>query len=228
MPRPTATRRSVLVTASALLAGCSGDGGGYGSGDGDASGGGDGSQDAGDDDGDEDAASGDDGGDGDGDDNPATGDVEQVGDLELTSPAFENGGEISERYGGDAEDVNPPLSVANAPADAESLALAMDDPDAVEPAGQVWDHWIVWNVAPDRTEIPEDWSPSDAEEGTNDSGVVGYSGPAPPDGAHRYRFKLFALDTTLDLPADTGVEALGEAMAGHVLARTQLEGTYAA
>ncbi|WP_440990787.1 YbhB/YbcL family Raf kinase inhibitor-like protein [Haloarchaeobius baliensis] len=146
--------------------------------------------------------------------------------LELTSPAFDDGEQIPRKYGYRAENVNPPLSIAGVPDEAASLALVMDDPDAVEPAGKVWDHWVVWNVPPDRREIPEDWTPSDAMEGTNDYGEVGYGGPNPPDREHRYRFKLFALDSTLQLEPDTDADTLGEAMAGHIVGRTQLEGTY--
>ncbi|MEF8813204.1 MAG: YbhB/YbcL family Raf kinase inhibitor-like protein [Halovenus sp.] len=160
--------------------------------------------------------------------NPATGDIDQLGDLTLTSPAFGDGERIPDKYGLEAENVNPPLQIEDVPDGADSLALVVDDPDAVEPAGMVWDHWIVWNVPPETTAIPEDWDPENAAEGTNDYGTVGYGGPNPPDREHRYRFKLFALDTTLELPAETDVEALGSAMDGHVLAQTQLDGTYPA
>jgi len=159
--------------------------------------------------------------------NPATGDVEQ-GELRLTSPAFDDGEQNPTKYGYTEGNVNPPLKIENVPENAASLALVVDDPDAVEPAGKVWDHWVVWNIPPSRTEIPEGWEPTEAMEGTNDYDEVGYGGPNPPDEEHRYRFKLFALETTLDLPVETDSEALGEAIAGHVLARTQLDGTYPA
>ena len=149
-----------------------------------------------------------------------------MGDLTLTSPAFDDGERIPEKYGYEAENVNPPLETENVPDGVESLALIVDDPDAVEPAGKVWDHWVVWNIPPEMTTIPEDWSPSDATEGTNDYGTVGYGGPNPPDREHRYRFKLSALDTTLDLPSETDAEALESAMDAHVLEQTQLDGTY--
>jgi Raf kinase inhibitor-like YbhB/YbcL family protein len=158
--------------------------------------------------------------------NPARGEVTKMGGLSLSSSAFDDGEQIPDRYGYTAENVNPPLRVAGVPDGAASLALVMDDPDAVEPAGKVWDHWVVWNIPVTRTEIPENWTPDEAAEGTNDYGEVGYGGPNPPDREHRYRFKLFALDTTLDLPAETDADALGDAMAGHVLAQTQLDGTY--
>lgn len=150
-----------------------------------------------------------------------------MGDLELTSPAFADGESIPRKYGYTNQNVNPPLTIDGVPSDAASLALVVDDPDAMEPAGKVWDHWVVWNVPPDRTEIPEGWSPADAVEGTNDFGETGYDGPNPPDKEHTYRFKLSALDTTLDLQAGATKDDLGRAMEGHVLAQTQLEGTYA-
>ncbi|MFC4541556.1 YbhB/YbcL family Raf kinase inhibitor-like protein [Halosolutus amylolyticus] len=147
--------------------------------------------------------------------------------LSLTSPAFDDGDRIPEKYGYQHDDVNPPLLIDGVPDDAESLALVIDDPDAVEPAGKVWDHWVVWNVPPERTEIPEDWSPDDADEGTNDYGEPGYGGPNPPDREHTYVFTLYALDTTLDLGADTDADALESAIEGHVIDEATLEGTYA-
>jgi Raf kinase inhibitor-like YbhB/YbcL family protein len=202
---PGTTRRALVAGAAALVAGCVGDNGD----------GGDGAGDNGDD-----AATP--------DSNPATGEVTQMGDLTLTSPTFDDGEQIPDRYGYTVDNVNPPLEVKGVPEGAESMALLVDDPDAVEPAGTVWDHWVVWNIPPTRTTVPEGWEPSDAVEGTNDYGEVGYGGPNPPDREHRYRFKLFALETTFDLPAATDAEALGEAMDGHVLAQTQLDGTYPA
>lgn len=160
-------------------------------------------------------------------DNPAAGDVTQRGSLTLTSPAFDDGGPIPDEYGYDQRNLNPPLRIADVPADASSLTLIMDDPDAVEPAGKVWLHWLVWNIPPTTTAIPEGWEPDQATQGTNDFDETGYGGPAPPDSVHTYRFKLYAIDTTLDLSRSAGKRAVGEAMTGHILAQTQLEGTYA-
>lgn len=157
-----------------------------------------------------------------------TEETEQVGDLTLTSPAFDDGERMPERVGLDAENVNPPLEITNVPEAAESLALIVDDPDAVEPAGKVWVHWVVWNIPPGTGTIPEDWTPEEAREGTTDFDEVGYGGPSPPDREHRYRFKLFALDERLDLPPETDAEALADAMDGAVLEQTQLDGTYPA
>jgi len=160
-------------------------------------------------------------------DNPAMGDVTPTGGLELTSPAFADGGPIPREYGRHERDVNPPLRFAGVPADAASLALVMDDPDALEPAGRVWLHWLVWNVDPATTDVPTDWQPTGAVEGVNSFGERGYGGPAPPDRVHTYRFKGFALDRRLDLPPSAAEADVGSAMAGHVLAADQLEGTYA-
>jgi len=158
-------------------------------------------------------------------DTPAHGDADPTGELTLTSPAFENGEPIPERYSRDGRDVNPPLSIAGVPEATVSLALVVDDPDARAPAGKVWTHWLVWNLDPDRGSIPEDWDTA-AAEGINDFGEIGYGGPSPPDGEHTYRFKLYALDEELGLTPGATRGELGAAMEGTVLARTQLTGTF--
>jgi len=149
--------------------------------------------------------------------------------LTLSSPAFADGERIPEKYGYTAANVNPPLVVEGVPDGAESLALIVDDPDAVEPAGKVWDHWLVWNIDPGVGELPEGWNPGDAGavEGQNDYGEHGYGGPNPPDREHTYRFRLYALDTSLDLGRAATKDDLENAMAGHVLDRDLLEGAYA-
>jgi Raf kinase inhibitor-like YbhB/YbcL family protein len=160
-------------------------------------------------------------------DNPAVGDVQQRGDLRLMSEAFENSGPIPDRYSRDGENLNPPLSVANVPDGAATLALVVDDPDAVAVAGEVFLHWLVWNIPASTTDIPADWTPGEAVVGPNDFGNRRYDGPAPPDGEHTYRFKCFALDRALELPGMANKRDVGTAMDGHVLAQTQLTGTYA-
>jgi len=145
----------------------------------------------------------------------------------LTSPAFDDGAPIPEKDGYTEDNVNPPLSVTGVPEDAASLAIVMDDPDALEPAGKIWDHWLVWNVPADTGTIPEDYAAATATEGRNDFGETGYGGPNPPDGRHTYRFVAYALDTTLSLPPDATKEDLESAIEGHVLAEATLEGTYA-
>jgi Raf kinase inhibitor-like YbhB/YbcL family protein len=146
------------------------------------------------------------------------------GGLSLTSPAFDNGDPIPRQYGYEADNVNPPLHIEGVPDDAESLALVMDDPDA---PGGTWVHWLVWNVAPDRTEIPEDWTPSRPAEGANSWDEVGYGGPNPPDKRHTYRFEVYALESTLDLARGADRDELDAAVAGSVLASARLTGTYA-
>jgi len=150
-----------------------------------------------------------------------------VTDLTLSSPAFEDGGPIPEKHGYRERNVNPPLSISGVPGAAESLALILDDPDAREPAGKVWDHRIVWNIAPETSAIPEDWSPQTAIEGGNDYGETGYDGPNPPDREHTYRFLLYALDTTLDLSPTATKADLYDAAEGHVVEKAELHGSYA-
>jgi Raf kinase inhibitor-like YbhB/YbcL family protein len=149
-----------------------------------------------------------------------------MADLTLDSPAFDHGERIPVKYGYGADNVNPPLELRNVPEKAESLALVVDDLDAVKPAGRVWDHWIVWNIPPETPTIPEDWDPQEATEGTNDYGTVGYGGPNPPDREHRYRFRLLALEAELDLPPETDAEGLETAAGVHVLEEAHLGGTY--
>jgi Raf kinase inhibitor-like YbhB/YbcL family protein len=149
-------------------------------------------------------------------------------DLRLTSPAFDHGERIPEKYGYTAENTNPPLDVGGVPDEAVSLVLVVDDPDAKDPADKVWDHWVVWNVPAAQTHIPEDWSPDEAVEGQNDYGEVGWGGPNPPDREHTYRFVVYALDTTLDLPAGASKDDVYYAASGHTLAKGELTGTYPA
>ena len=109
------------------------------------------------------------------------------------------------------------------PRETKSLVLIVDDPDA--PMG-VWNHWLVWNIKPDTTIIKENSVPRGAVVGRNDAGTAKYVGPAPPSGTHRYFFRLYALDTKLDLPAGSTRGDLDQAMHSHILARTELLGRY--
>lgn len=145
----------------------------------------------------------------------------------LNSPAFHDGEAIPKKYSYRDRNVNPPLEIKGVPGVAESLALVMDDPDAVKPAGKVWDHWVVWNIDPDIGSIEEDSLPSGAVEGTTDYDEQKYGGPNPPDGLHRYRFRLFALDRKLDLPGSATKDDLEKAIEGHVIEKAELFGTYA-
>jgi Raf kinase inhibitor-like YbhB/YbcL family protein len=152
-----------------------------------------------------------------------------VTDLSLTSPAFDDGEPIPEEYGYAEDDVNPPLSVDGVPDSARSLLLVVDDPDARDPAGKIWDHWVLWNVDPTVGEIPEGWdvAATGAVEGENDFGETGWGGPNPPDREHTYRFLLYALDETLDVSPGADKDTVYSAAEGTVLAKARLEGTYA-
>ncbi|MFC4358026.1 YbhB/YbcL family Raf kinase inhibitor-like protein [Halobium salinum] len=147
--------------------------------------------------------------------------------MRLTSPAFADGEPIPDRYGYDFENVNPPLAVEEVPADATSLALVVDDPDARESAGKVWDHWVVWNVDPATGDIEAGETPDGAVVGQNSYGAAAYGGPKPPDREHTYRFRLYALDTELALDRGSTKAELQAAMADHVVAETELTGTFA-
>jgi len=150
--------------------------------------------------------------------------------MKLTSPAFAEGEPIPKKYAGDGENRSPPLKWTGAPLGDKSFALIADDPDAPT---KTWVHWVIWNVAADTQElgegVPTDARlPDGAKQGKNDAGGVGYGGPAPPAGkAHRYFFKLYALDATLDLKEGTATKAdLEQAMKGHIIGHGQLMGTY--
>jgi len=151
------------------------------------------------------------------------GDAPETGALKLTSPVFENNSPLPPRYTCDGENINPPLSIKNVPRKAKSLALLLDDQDA--PRGS-YVHWIVWNIDPETKDIKEDSVPADAVEGTNDFKKRNYGGPCPPTRAHRYVFKLYALDIRLNLEASSTKAALEKAMKGHILLQTQLLTSY--
>jgi len=146
--------------------------------------------------------------------------------LKLTSPAFSDGGEIPRECGYKHGNKVPPLKIDCAYTRIKSLALIMDDPDAMAAVGKVWVHWVVWNITPDQ-ETGDIITDITAVEGMTDFGEVGYGGPAPPDKRHTYIFKLYALDTKLDLPDKSTKADVEKAMEGHIIEQTQLTGTYA-
>jgi Raf kinase inhibitor-like YbhB/YbcL family protein len=150
-------------------------------------------------------------------------------DIRLTSTAFTEGGTIPRKHTCDGSDVSPPLAWDNVPGGTKSFALICDDPDA--PMG-TWVHWVLFNLPADTRSLPEAVPPdkelpNGARQGTNDFRKIGYGGPCPPPGKpHRYFFKLYALDTVLDLPAGSTKPQVVKAMEGHVLAEGQLMGKY--
>lgn len=148
--------------------------------------------------------------------------------LELKSDSFFNGGAIPSKYTCDGADISPPLAWSGIPGGTKSLALISDDPDA--PVG-TWVHWVAWNIPGQSGGLKEgvEKSPKLADgtlQGINDFRRHGYGGPCPPSGTHRYFFKLYALDTNLNIPATSRKKDLEAAMKGHVLAETALIGTY--
>lgn len=143
-----------------------------------------------------------------------------VSELRISSPAFKMNGEIPIKYTCDGADINPPLLIEGIPEGTQSLVLIVDDPDA---PGGTWDHWIVWNIPLVET-IEEDSVPG--TEGLNDFKKHSYGGPCPPSGTHRYFFKVYALDTTLDLPTTITKTNVEQAMVGHILAKGELIGLY--
>ena len=150
-----------------------------------------------------------------------------MGKFSITSSAFSSGEEIPKKYGYKNDNVSPPIKIRGVPSDANSLALIMDDPDAMKAVGRVWVHWIVWNIDPTISEISEGSSPSGSVEGKTDFGEIGYGGPAPPDKKHTYIFKLFALKTKLDLKKGSTKAQLEEEMNGQILDQAILKGTFA-
>jgi Raf kinase inhibitor-like YbhB/YbcL family protein len=141
--------------------------------------------------------------------------------LIVKSPAFENNTQIPSKYSCHGQEVNPPLTIEDIPAEAETIALVVDDPDA--PRG-TYDHWVVWNV-PTKGKIEENSVPG--VQGLNSAGDPAYTGMCPPSGTHRYFFKVYALDVKLELkPQTTRKKDLEEAMQGHVLAQGELVGLF--
>ncbi len=146
--------------------------------------------------------------------------------MKLSSPAFEDGKLIPEKYGYEKENINPPLKISGVPDSANFLALVMDDPDAVAPAGKVWDHWLIWNIPADVGELEEGEIPREATEGKTDYGERGYGGPNPPDREHTYRFRLFALREKIDLGPSAKKDDLLEKIEGKIIEESELEGRY--
>ncbi|MGD2270059.1 MAG: YbhB/YbcL family Raf kinase inhibitor-like protein [Desulfobacterales bacterium] len=149
-------------------------------------------------------------------------------EIKITSSAFSEGGMIPKRYTCDSEDVSPDLAWSGIPQGTKSIALICDDPDA--PMG-TWVHWVLFDLPAESTELPaaipsDNTLSSGAVHGKNDFGRLGYGGPCPPGGTHRYYFKLYALDTQLNLGSGITKNQLLDAMEGHILAQGQLMGKY--
>lgn len=143
--------------------------------------------------------------------------------LKISSPVFTDRGNLPSKYTCDGEDINPPLEFENIPEDTISLVLTVEDPDS---PGKTWLHWTIYNIDPHTEKIHEDTKPPGALECMSDFGQVGYGGPCPSKGVHRYNFKVFALDTTLDLTEDSKLSEIYQAMQGHIIEEAQITGLY--
>jgi Raf kinase inhibitor-like YbhB/YbcL family protein len=149
--------------------------------------------------------------------------------IQVTSSAFKEGGSIPSKYTCDGQNVSPPLAWNTIPDGTKSIALIVDDPDA--PRGD-WVHWVVYDLPPSLRELPENVRASESilgnggRQGTNDFGKIGYGGPSPPSGTHRYFFKVYALDADLRMNPGATKAQLLKAMEGHILAQGQLMGRY--
>ena len=136
--------------------------------------------------------------------------------MELTSSDFQEGSEIPKKFGYKHENQQPNIEFSSVPSEAKTLAIIMDDPDAMKAVGKIWVHWLTYHGVNDTTKI----------EGKTDFGEIGYGGPAPPDGKHTYIFKGYALDTSLNLKEGFSKQELEDAMKGHILAEAKLTGTF--
>ena len=148
--------------------------------------------------------------------------------MEIKSSSFNNEAMIPAKYSYDGKNISPPLTWSGAPKETKSFALVCDDPDA--PVG-TWVHWVMFDMPANRNFLPESISSQEEIAGTGKNGInnfgnYGYDGPYPPGGTHRYYFKLYALDTMLNLNAKVSKEVLLAAMQGHVLAEAQVMGKY--
>lgn len=143
--------------------------------------------------------------------------------MKIESKAFREKEKIPDKYTANGEDINPPLEIKNIPENTKSLALIVDDPDA--PVG-CWVHWLVWNIKPTTNTISQDSVPEGSIQGINDFKKNNYGGPNPPSGTHRYFFKIYALDTILNLDKNSNKEDLLKEMENHIIDQAQLIGLY--
>ncbi|NQV12136.1 YbhB/YbcL family Raf kinase inhibitor-like protein [Candidatus Uhrbacteria bacterium] len=146
--------------------------------------------------------------------------------MQITSSTFQEGGSIPKKYGQDFDNVNPPLAILDVPSKTASLVLLMDDPDVPEAAGvAVWDHWVVFNIPPTTEMIGEGWTPTGVR-GSGTRGLLDYSGPRPPDREHRYFFKVYSLDSMLELKEGVSKQEVLDAMEGHIIETAELVGRF--
>lgn len=150
--------------------------------------------------------------------------------IKISSPAFKHGEAIPKKYACDQQDISPKIKWSNLPEGTKSITLLMEDPDAPKVH---WVHWLLYNLPPEANHLPQNTTPENipykkAKHGNNNFRQLKYGGPCPPkgDGSHRYRFKIFALDTVLDLEKGANIKKVLEVMKGHVIGKGQLIGTF--
>ncbi|HYG41055.1 MAG TPA: YbhB/YbcL family Raf kinase inhibitor-like protein [Cytophagales bacterium] len=143
--------------------------------------------------------------------------------MEITSPAFKNGEKVPKQFTCEGININPSLKFSNVPAEAKSLVLLVEDPDA---DAKPWVHWLVYNIPPQCGGFEEDSIPKGAIQGICNGGTYGYEGPCPPDRLHNYMFKLYAIDKILDVPESADRKAILKEIEGHVVDEALLVGTY--
>lgn len=143
--------------------------------------------------------------------------------MKIISPAFTNNGKIPSKYTCDGEDVSPPLEFLEVPREAKSLVLIVDDPDA---PGKTWVHWVVYNISPSTGKVLEDSIPQVGVLGKTDFDTLGYGGPCPPSGTHRYFFKLYAIKKGLDLSEGLNKQQILEKINESVIEQAQIIGLY--
>lgn len=143
--------------------------------------------------------------------------------MRITSPTFEHNSSIPAKYTCDGENISPPLNIEQIPDNAKSLVLIVDDPDA--PAG-TWVHWLIWNINPNTSSIQENSIPPNSIEGTTSFGNTGYGGPCPPNGTHRYFFRIYALDTSIELNSTATKSELEKSIVDHIVDHAELIGLY--
>ncbi len=141
----------------------------------------------------------------------------------VTSAKFNNSSPIPSIYSCDGKSINPPITIEKIPTNTKSLILIMDDPDA--PTG-TFTHWLLWNIPPNISELKENSIPEKSVVGSNSAGKIGYIGPCPPSGKHRYFFRIYVLDILLNLPQGSSRDQLERAMENHVVSKGELMGTY--
>ena len=148
--------------------------------------------------------------------------------MKITSPVFKTGTRIPAKFTCTGNDVNPELKFEDVPKNAKSLVLIMDDPDAKEAVGKVWDHWIIFNMPVKTKRIDENSSSVPGTQGKNSWGKNEYGGPCPPKGTgvHHYNFMLYALDTKLDFSKSATKKDIQKAIKGHIVEKAKLLGTF--